>query len=125
MADHRKHAARQAVADLIKAAQNAVFAGASPPEEAKELRDDLDKARSRVMGFIHPPAVVIDAGVTLSYEAICRYGDGEKVAAITLAETVARHLTAPGFVHRIDGPDGATFSVKLRVTDVYQPEEKK
>lgn len=125
MADHRKHAARQAVADLIKAAQDAVMAGASPPEEAQQLRDDLDKARSRVMGFIHPPAVVIDAGAAFSFETLSCCGDGEKMAETALAEMVARHLTAPGFVHRIDGHDGATFSVKLRVTDVYQPEEKK
>lgn len=39
---------KQLIAKLIKAAKEEAFAGAQPPEDRNDIRDNLDRARKRL-----------------------------------------------------------------------------
>lgn len=128
MNDSRKFAARQAVADLVKAAQDAVMAGAYPPEQAKELRDDLDKARSRVMHFIHAPvdpaARVVMASRMVSPHEVMRGGLTLK-GEITqqLGRDLGRFLAGePSWLHESNEGPFTRYTIQLAVKDAYPPE---
>lgn len=127
MSDSRKFAARQAVADLVKAAQDAAFATIldHPDNETiKQRREELDKARSRVMHFIHAPvdpAARVVMGVrSLSPEEARQGIQGEIVRQLAL-DVAGVIVGEPSWLHESkDGPL-TRYTIQLAIKDAYPP----
>lgn len=131
MNDSRKFAARQAVADLVKAAQDAAFATIldHPDKEiAKQRQEELDKARSRVMHFIHAPvdpaARVAKASRLVSPHEVLRGGlDLKSEITQQLGRDLGRFLAGePSWLHESNEGPFTRYTIQLAVKDAYPPE---